>query len=145
MDMHIDTLRLKQLRKLRFWSQEELAIASGVGLRTVQRLESSGKYSLETLKLIAAAFELDSQSLLEKKGFGKLLQYLVGLYLTTCSIRRICSEYIGVLKRRNIYISLCYHIRRTGGDMRSVCNAINMCKRERISVVLQYRVLAETS
>ena len=41
-----------------------MAIGCGIGLRTVQRLESSGSCSMETLKAIAVAFDTDVHLLL---------------------------------------------------------------------------------
>ena len=49
---------VKALRLHRAWSQEQLAEISGLSSRTVQRLEQGGKASLETLKALAAAFDV---------------------------------------------------------------------------------------
>jgi len=38
------------------WSQEELAIASGLNLRTVQRIEKEATASLQSKKALASAF-----------------------------------------------------------------------------------------
>ena len=65
---------LKRLRKERSWSQEELSIASGVSLRTVQRLEAEESSSVRTLKCIAAALEVDMHNL-----EGKPRTQLVGV------------------------------------------------------------------
>ena len=46
-------------RKQRSWSQDELAIASGLNLRTIQRIESEGSASLQSKKALASALELD--------------------------------------------------------------------------------------
>ncbi|PNH84828.1 hypothetical protein C1M56_19585 [Vibrio diazotrophicus] len=50
---------IKKLRSGKFWSQEQLAFIAGISLRTIQRIESEGKCSLESKKAIAAAFEVD--------------------------------------------------------------------------------------
>lgn len=47
-----------QLRQRRGWTQEKLATESGVGVRTIQRLESGSDASLETLSLVAGAFSV---------------------------------------------------------------------------------------
>jgi transcriptional regulator with XRE-family HTH domain len=39
------------------WSQEELALHSGLSVRTIQRIESGKKAGLESLKCLAAVFE----------------------------------------------------------------------------------------
>ncbi len=48
---------IRTLRENRGWSQEQLAQMSGVSVRTIQRIESGGRASLETLKCLAAVFE----------------------------------------------------------------------------------------
>ena len=57
---------LKELRLEKSWSQEQLADISGVSVRTVQRLEKGEKPGMETLKALAAAFEVSSSQLQEK-------------------------------------------------------------------------------
>ncbi len=42
MDMQIDSWKIRFERERRAWSQEHLAAVSGLSLRTVQRVESSG-------------------------------------------------------------------------------------------------------
>lgn len=56
---HTATARsIKLFRELRHWSQEELATASGVDVRTIQRAEAGRPLELETLKALAAAFDV---------------------------------------------------------------------------------------
>lgn len=62
--MHIDRTRLRELRTARQWSQEQLAQLSGLNLRTIQRLESGAKISIESLRALAAVFEIPAESLL---------------------------------------------------------------------------------
>ncbi|MDY6982695.1 MAG: helix-turn-helix domain-containing protein [Pseudomonadota bacterium] len=54
--MKIDTTLLKQERNRRAWSQDHLACVAGIGLRTLQRIESSGSASNESIASIATAF-----------------------------------------------------------------------------------------
>jgi len=49
--------RVKKLRLERAWSQEELATASYLNVRTIQRIENGARASLETLKSLAAALD----------------------------------------------------------------------------------------
>jgi len=56
---------IRHLRLQKGWSQEDLAAASGVSVRTIQRLENGGRASLETLKCLAAVFESDVSELRE--------------------------------------------------------------------------------
>ena len=62
--MHIDSHRLRELRTARRWSQEQLASLSGLNLRTIQRLESGARISTESLRALAAVFEVPTDSLL---------------------------------------------------------------------------------
>jgi transcriptional regulator with XRE-family HTH domain len=62
--MHVDSARLRELRAARQWSQEQLAQLSGLNLRTIQRLESGAKISMESLRALAAVFEVPAESLL---------------------------------------------------------------------------------
>ncbi|MBY6190682.1 helix-turn-helix domain-containing protein [Microbulbifer agarilyticus] len=57
---------LKQLRKRQKWTQEQLAEFSGLNVRTIQRIESGKKPSLESLKSLASVFEVDI-SILEQE------------------------------------------------------------------------------
>jgi transcriptional regulator with XRE-family HTH domain len=59
-EMIVQTLRVQ-----RGWTQEELALVSGVGVRTIQRIERGQTASDETLKSLAAAFDIDFRSLKE--------------------------------------------------------------------------------
>lgn len=67
MDVKVDTDRIKQLRQNRGLSQEELATAAGLSLRTVQRIESEGIASLESKKALAGVFGIDSADLDDKR------------------------------------------------------------------------------
>lgn len=62
--MHINSARLRELRTARQWSQEQLARLSGLNLRTIQRLESGARISMESLRALAAVFEVPAESLL---------------------------------------------------------------------------------
>ena len=61
--MNVDADRITRLRTGRTWSQDELATAAGLSLRTVQRIENGGTASLQSLKALAAAFEVDLERL----------------------------------------------------------------------------------
>jgi transcriptional regulator with XRE-family HTH domain len=56
-------MAMKQLREERNWSQEQLADLSGLGLRTIQRIEGSNKAGYESLRALAAAFEIEVSAL----------------------------------------------------------------------------------
>lgn len=50
---------LKKMRTGRHLSQEELAKLSGLNVRTIQRIENGGRPSMESLKCISSALEID--------------------------------------------------------------------------------------
>jgi transcriptional regulator with XRE-family HTH domain len=56
---------IQKLRLQRGWSQEQLAELSGVSVRTIQRLERGQTGSLESLKALAAVFDIDFARLKE--------------------------------------------------------------------------------
>ena len=58
---------LKQLRISRHLSQEQLATMSGLNVRTIQRIESGANASVESLKCLAAALEVDIATLQQEK------------------------------------------------------------------------------
>ncbi|MDD1781146.1 2TM domain-containing protein [Enterovibrio sp. ZSDZ35] len=49
---------IRKLRLQRGWSQEQLSEMSGLSVRTIQRLERGDKAGLESLKSLAAVFEV---------------------------------------------------------------------------------------
>lgn len=61
--MKVNASQVIHLRKQRSWSQDELATAAGLNLRTVQRIENEGTAALESAKAIASALEVDIDDL----------------------------------------------------------------------------------
>jgi len=59
LDMKVDPAKMRSLREERSWSQERLADAAGLSLRTVQRVEREGNASAETRLALAGAFGVD--------------------------------------------------------------------------------------
>jgi transcriptional regulator with XRE-family HTH domain len=57
---------VKKLRDRRGWTQEQLAECCGLNVRTIQRVESGNKASLETLQSLASVFEVDVSTLTEE-------------------------------------------------------------------------------
>ena len=54
---------IQKLRLKRGWSQQQLADASGLSVRTIQRLERGQPASAESLKCLAAVFQIDYATL----------------------------------------------------------------------------------
>ena len=57
--MRVDADLVQELRLSKSWSQEELAIACGLNRRTIQRIEATATASLQSLKALAAAFDVE--------------------------------------------------------------------------------------
>ena len=57
---------VQKLRLQRGWSQQQLAELSGLNIRTIQRIEKGQEPSLESLKSLAAVFNLDFSTLKEQ-------------------------------------------------------------------------------
>lgn len=66
MKRKINSVLMKRLRIEKEWSQEELAIASDLSSRTIQRIEADGGGSTSSIKSIASALEVDMHNLEEK-------------------------------------------------------------------------------
>jgi transcriptional regulator with XRE-family HTH domain len=60
-------MSIQKMRLQRGWSQQQLADASGLSARTVQRIESGHAGSVESMKSIAAVFEVDFSSLTKEE------------------------------------------------------------------------------
>ena len=60
--MSQNTINLRDIKKMRLerhWSQEQLAEMSGLSIRTIQRIENGENAGLESLKSLAAVFEIN--------------------------------------------------------------------------------------
>lgn len=57
--MKINKVSVVALRNSQNWTQEDLAAAAGVSVRTIQRVETMGTGSQETSKALGAAFDVD--------------------------------------------------------------------------------------
>ena len=58
-DMKLSPASVRRLREAKNWSQEQLALAAGLSLRTVQRVETEGTASRETRVCLAAALDVE--------------------------------------------------------------------------------------
>jgi len=63
MDMRIDSELVKSEREKRAWSQEHLASVTGLGLRTITRIETTGRASHESVKALASVFQFEVSAL----------------------------------------------------------------------------------
>jgi transcriptional regulator with XRE-family HTH domain len=67
-DMHVNRQWIRSERERRAWSQEQLALAAGIGVRTLQRVESVGVASNETAMALAAVFGCELETLRVEPG-----------------------------------------------------------------------------
>lgn len=96
MDMKAKSSLIRKLRTERLWSQEHLATISGLGLRTIQRLESRGSGANESIKALASVFEVDADSLVWRDGTYQTYKHrqwgtvtLVGMIILAATILAI--------------------------------------------------------
>jgi transcriptional regulator with XRE-family HTH domain len=59
MEVRIDSSYVREQRERRAWSQEHLAEVTGLGLRTIQRIEKTGTASYESARSLAAVFGVE--------------------------------------------------------------------------------------
>ncbi len=65
--MSVSSAVVRELRRDRGWSQEQLAAISGLSERTIQRIETDGACSLDSKMALASAFELPPSALSPKE------------------------------------------------------------------------------
>lgn len=61
--MNINGQQLKHLREQKLLTQDQLAIMSGLNIRTIQRVEKTGVASKETIKALCASLEVKAETL----------------------------------------------------------------------------------
>jgi len=59
-------MKIRKMRLAKAWSQEQLAEMCGLSIRTIQRLERGQQPSLESLKSLAAVFDVHTNELREE-------------------------------------------------------------------------------
>lgn len=79
MEMQINIDSIMTQRNNRAWSQSQLAEASGLSLRTVQRIEKSGVASIESVKALASVYEVSIEDL---KAFNEVTSPPTGFSIT---------------------------------------------------------------
>lgn len=65
--MRVNAALIVSSRTARGWSQGELAEASGLNLRTIQRIESTAVASLRSMRALASALDVNIQDLDNKE------------------------------------------------------------------------------
>jgi transcriptional regulator with XRE-family HTH domain len=64
MKENIDSNLIINKRKSKVWTQSHLAEVSGLSLRTIQRIEKTGKASFESIKSLASVYETIAEELI---------------------------------------------------------------------------------
>jgi transcriptional regulator with XRE-family HTH domain len=72
--MKVNANLVIDLRNKKSWSQEELAIATGLNLRTIQRIENEATVSLQSKKALASVFDINIHDL-DYEEIVKMKQY----------------------------------------------------------------------
>lgn len=62
--MDIQASRVRELRSQQGWTQQHLADACAVSLRTIQRIEKDGNAAQETVSALCAVFNVEREELL---------------------------------------------------------------------------------
>lgn len=124
MSIRVNRLRLKSERRGRGWSQDHLAEASGVSVRTVQRLERDGIAAPASLMAVAAAMALPLEAFTVPHGPARRVTPLTILPDIGPSLARYRSlgftpvetEHPGCvgLRAGNTYLILCTSAFMTG-------------------------------
>jgi transcriptional regulator with XRE-family HTH domain len=122
--MNVNVDLLLQLRKARAWSQDELATASGLNLRTIQRIENEAIASLQSMKALASAFKVNIHDLeheelemineLLGKEVSIMTSYVGVVYSVKGEIVEIRAPWLKVIsKGKPVYINLSHVIQVT--------------------------------
>ena len=87
--MKVNVDLVLQMRKAKAWSQDELATASGLNLRTIQRIEKEATASLQSMKALASVFSVSVRDLEYEE--SEMINELLGKEVT------IVTSHIGAL------------------------------------------------
>ena len=66
MEMQVDSQLIRAEREKRAWSQSHLASVTGLGIRTIQRIEGDGRSSYESAAAIATAYSMTVADLMAR-------------------------------------------------------------------------------
>jgi transcriptional regulator with XRE-family HTH domain len=91
MDMKAKSSLIRKYRTERLWSQEQLAEISGLGLRTIQRLEARGSGSQESIKALAAVFNVEADTLFWRDGAYQAYKHKQWGFVTFAGIPMVAA------------------------------------------------------
>ena len=87
-------MNVQKLRLQRGWSQQQLAELSGLSARTIQRIENGQPASAESLKSLAAVFEIDFFTLTSEQDMSANTTSKQDERLALAKVRKIRGFYI---------------------------------------------------
>jgi transcriptional regulator with XRE-family HTH domain len=100
MEMNVNSKFIVENRKSKAWSQQQLADISGLSLRTIQRIENTGRGSFDSIKAIASAFDLTPDTIMERQvetntvGISGKIGRGVGLFSTFLAACLIYTSFV---------------------------------------------------
>ena len=105
--MNTNTINLRDIKKMRLerhWSQDQLSEMSGLSIRTIQRIENGENAGLESLKSLAAVFEINITDSDKKEEMEQIRKDWSEIKSNdSWSIFKIMSEFVqGFEKRHDI-------------------------------------------
>lgn len=91
MEMELNKETLKNQRDCRAWSQAQLAVVSGLSIRTIQRIEKTGVASQESAKSLASVYECSITELVTKDISSQIKnQFSFGKISSKAKVIHIC-------------------------------------------------------
>lgn len=102
MDLKAKSSLIRKHRQERMWSQEQLAEISSLSLRTIQRLEGRGSASMESIKALAAVFEMEADSLIWKDGCFQIYRHKQWSWLMFTAMPLIAATLLAAQETLNI-------------------------------------------
>src|SRR5687768_3559883 len=96
MDMKVKSSLIRKYRTERLWSQEQLAEISGLGLRTIQRLEARGSGSQESIKALAAVFNVEADTLFWRDGAYQAYKHKQWGFVTLAGISMVAALVLAI-------------------------------------------------
>lgn len=99
--MDVNARRIKALRTSSGWTQQHLADACAISLRTVQRVERYGNASQETLASLSSVFEVEQAELIVAEQQVELVKegsaLIVNLHSQALVVAALCGVCVGAL------------------------------------------------
>ena len=86
-------MNIQQRRLDKGWTQEELALHSGLSARTIQRVESGKNVGSESLKCLAAVFETSIINIIQEKNMNTVKHTEISEQVTLNAMEKSAIKY----------------------------------------------------